>query len=317
MSRNLLKILAITVALFCISVTVFEMAADARGGGGRSMGSRGSRSYSPPGQSASPWGQQRQQTAPPPSNPAPYQQPSGGGFLRSFGGGLLGGLMGGMLFRSLGFGGFGGGGFGLLDVVILFGIGYFIYSIFIKRGKGDFASRVADTDTGYQETATPYQGYPSQTMSSYVADLDQGLSQIKQTDLLFDETRFKDTVMDIFFKVQSAWMNRDLTPIHGLLTDEMLRIFQSDIDQLLRDKKVNRLENIAVRNVAIVEAWQETEQDYITVLFYANLLDYTTSDTTGEVVSGSKTEPVKFEEYWTVTRAAGNYPWKLSAINQK
>jgi predicted lipid-binding transport protein (Tim44 family) len=80
---------------------------------------------------------------------------------------------------------------------------------------------------------------------------------------------------------------------------------------------VNRLENIAVRNVEIVEAWQETGQDFITALIYANLLDYTTDDATGQVVSGSKTDPVKFEEYWTFTRPVGNNPWRLSAINQK
>ena len=132
----------------------------------------------------------------------------------------------------------------------------------------------------------------------------------------FDEGLFKETAMDIFFKVQGAWMNRDLSTVHGLMTDEMKGIVQKDIDTLLREKKVNRLENIAVRKVEIVETWQETGQDFLTVLFTANLLDYTADDSTGEVVEGSKTDPVRFEEFWTFTRPVGNNPWKLSAINQ-
>ena len=60
----------------------------------------------------------------------------------------------------------------------------------------------------------------------------------------------------------------------------------------------------------------DTNPHYITVRFYANLLDYTVDETTGQVVSGSKTEPVKFEEYWTFTRPVGNNPWQLSAITQ-
>jgi predicted lipid-binding transport protein (Tim44 family) len=96
----------------------------------------------------------------------------------------------------------------------------------------------------------------------------------------------------------------------------MKGIFQEDIANLVREKKVNRLENIAVRKVEIVEAWQETGQDYLKALFSANLLDYTTDDQTGAVVAGSKTEPVKFEECWTFTRAVGNNPWRLSAISQ-
>jgi predicted lipid-binding transport protein (Tim44 family) len=143
-----------------------------------------------------------------------------------------------------------------------------------------------------------------------------GLATIRQMDPSFDESRFNDSVMDIFFKIQGAWMNRDLSPVSGILTDEMQRIFQTDLDQLLRDKQVNRLENIAVRNVAVTEAWQEAGQDYITTSIYANLLDYTTDELTGTVVSGSKSDPVKFEEFWTFIRSVGNNPWRLTSISQ-
>jgi len=71
-----------------------------------------------------------------------------------------------------------------------------------------------------------------------------------------------------------------------------------------------------VRSVDISEAWQESGQDFITVRIYANLLDYTVDEKTDQVLSGSKTEPVKFEEYWTFTRQVGNNPWQLSAIQQ-
>ena len=52
-------------------------------------------------------------------------------------GGVLGGILGGMLFRSLGFaGGYGGfgGGFGLMDLLLLGGIGYLIYWV-VNRGQ--------------------------------------------------------------------------------------------------------------------------------------------------------------------------------------
>jgi len=55
------------------------------------------------------------------------------------------------------------------------------------------------------------------------------------------------------------------------------------------DKKINKLENIAVRSVDIVEAWQESGKDYITseglcqFVWIIPLIE-----TTGQVVSGSK-----------------------------
>jgi predicted lipid-binding transport protein (Tim44 family) len=81
--------------------------------------------------------------------------------------------------------------------------------------------------------------------------------------------------------------------------------------------QANRLENIAIRSVDITEAWQEEGKDFVTVLFYANLLDYTVDKTSGALVLGSKTEPVKFREFWTFMRpVGGRAPWQLSAIQQ-
>jgi predicted lipid-binding transport protein (Tim44 family) len=311
MKKHVVKLFAVLAAVMFLSITVLEHQAQARAGGSRSMGSRGSRSYSRPASQPS---QSRQQAAPAPS---PFQQ-QGGGFMRSMAGGIMGGMLGGMLFRSLGMaggGGMGGGGIGMFEILLLAGIGYLIYRYVKKRKTASQATPYGQS--GYQNgTVIPISsGY--QTNEPALVEVDTGLDHIRQMDPSFDESRFNDTVMDIFFKIQGGWMNRDLSTVSGLLTDEMKRIFQEDLDRLLRDKQVNRLENIAVRNVEIAEVWQESGQDYISALIYANLLDYTTDDATGAVVSGSKTEPVKFEEYWTFTRPVGNNPWRLSAIQQK
>ena len=81
-------------------------------------------------------------------------------------------------------------------------------------------------------------------------------------------------------------------------------------------RRINRLENIAVRSVEPTEAWQEQGQDYVTVRYLANLLDYTVEEGTDHVVGGIRADPVKFEEFWTFTHPVGPNPWRLSAINQ-
>ena len=320
MKKQIVNLCAVLVGVLFLSITVLEINAHARAGGSRSMGSRGTRSYSrpaaPPSQAIPP----RQQATPAPG-PIPQQQPSGG-FMRNMAGGLLGGIaggmLGGMLFRSLGMAGGGmggGGGIGIFEIILLAGIGYLIYRfIKNKRAAASSTSYVQGGNQGGNVIPIPNEYSGNQLATE---DVNTGLGHIRQMDASFDEQRFNDQVMDIFFKIQGSWMNRDLTPVLGLLTDEMKRIFQEDLNRLILDKQVNRLENIAVRNVEAVEAWQESGQDYITALIYANLLDYTTDDSSGAVVSGSKTDPVKFEEYWTFTRPVGNNPWRLSAINQK
>lgn len=312
MGNNVRRTLSLLLMLVFVSVAAVEHNAYARAGGSRSFGSSGSRSYSAPQRSTS-------SPATPGQPTSPVQQPAGGGFMRGMAGGLLGGLLGGMLFSSLGFGGtggFGGSGFGLFEIVLIAGIGYFIYSLVKKKRREEaLAYQGASQQGGY--TAEQFTSYGT---GSHVETADtstnEGIAHIRQMDPSFNEDRFRDTVMDIFFKIQGAWTNRDLSPANVLLTEEMKNIFQQDIDQMLKDKKVNRLENIAVRKVEVVEAWQEAGQDFLKTVFTANLLDYTTDDATGSVIAGSKTEPVKFEECWTFTRPVGNNPWKLSAISQ-
>jgi predicted lipid-binding transport protein (Tim44 family) len=317
MKKQGVKVFAVLAAVMFLSITVLELNAHARAGGSRSSGSGGSRSYSRPASPSSPSSQSRQQAAPAPGQ---FQQP-GGGFMRSMAGGIAGGMLGSMLFSSFagagaGSGVGGGGGIGLFEIILLAGGGYLIYR-YIKKKRAD-SSAVPSGQGAFQGgTVIPINSVQQQSIEPPADEVNEGLAHIRQMDPAFDENRFNDLAMDIFFKIQGAWMARDLSQVSGLLTEEMKRIFQADLDQLLRVKQVNRLENIAVRKVDVAEVWQEDGQDYITASIYANLLDYTTDELSGAVVSGSRTEPVKFEEFWTFTRPAGSNPWQLSDIRQK
>lgn len=331
----------IMAALLILSAWAFSGEAWARAGGGRSMGSRGSRSAAPPKPYVAPSQPRPTQptqpspgvtSTPKPMTPTTTSQPSS--LWRSFGGGLLGGLAGGLLFRSLfggpsayGAPGAGGvGGIGLMDILLLAGIAYLIYWYIRKKRREAEAAAGA----GYYQSSsglgtvelpppTPYPPVydqpPAQTQETD-RDLEKGLANIKQFDPAFEEAAFQDQCMDAFFQVQGAFANREMTGVRTILTDEMYRLLQEDADRLKGEKKINRMENIAVRAVDITEAWQESGADFITVRIYANLLDYTVDEASGKIIDGSKTEPVKFEEYWTFTRPVGNNPWQLSAINQ-
>ncbi len=312
-------------SLFFFLIYILELDASARAGGGRSFGSRGSRSFSTPqSPAATPAGPSRQMGQSAPNQTAPMMSQQGGGFLRGMAGGIAGGIIGGMLFRSLGLsstetGGEGEDGIGIFEVVliglILYGIWRFVKK---KRREAELGARAGD----YREMSTtdPGQfgggGAAVDGSQAAEADIDAGLRHIRQLDHAFDEKKFKDQSLDRFFQIQGAWANRDMSPLRNLFTAGMYESLQADAHELKSKRLVNRLENIAVRAVDFNEIWQESGKDFITVRFYANLLDYTTDEGNGELVSGSKTEPVKFEEFWTFTRQAGNNPWQLTAIDQ-
>ena len=312
--RSLILLIFSFLCFYVLPMDVF-----ARVGGGRSSGSRGSRPSPPPRNYQTP--SQPSQKSVPPTQPSPqtFQQPQSS-LWRGVAGGIMGGILGGMLFRSLGFGGgmMGeeGGGIGLFEILLIGALLFGVYWYIKKR-------RQAAVSAGnYQSSYEAVEPYPTSYGQGYEPpreegrDLEKGLSYVRQMDSSFDEKKFQDLCMDHFFKIQGAWANNDVSAARNLLTEEMFKLVGDDIGKLKLEKKVNKLENIAIRSADIVEVWQESGRDYITVRFYANLLDYTIDETTGQVLSGSKTEPVKFEEYWTFTRQVGNNPWQLSAINQ-
>jgi len=137
MKRNVVRIFAVLAAVMFLSITVLELNAQARIGGSRSFGSRGSRSYSRPVSPSPLQSQPRQQYTPAPS---PFQQQGGGGFMRSMAGGMAGGMLGSMLFSGsagagsgMGGGTGGGGGIGLFQIILLAGGGYLLYRYLKKR----------------------------------------------------------------------------------------------------------------------------------------------------------------------------------------
>jgi predicted lipid-binding transport protein (Tim44 family) len=309
----LTALMAILLATF-----VWTLEAWARAGGGASSGSRGSRSFSAPMRPGSSPSSPGREATPPSSFQRSAPQRSGwmSGLMGGIGGFLLGGLLGSMLFGGMGHGLFGGIGF--MEILLIAGVLYFVFAYLRKRQQPAAASSYGYTAPRQAETGYWPSGSTSTTRpeSDASADLERGVGYIRQMDAGFDPRRFSDTASDIFFKVQGAWMGRDLMPVRDVLTPEMFESMQKDCERLRAERRIDHLENIAVRAVEVTEAWQENGRDYVTVHFLASMLDYTIDETTNQVIAGNRSEPVKFEEYWTFVRPVGPNPWRLSAIQQ-
>ena len=244
-------------------------------------------------------------------------------FGRGLAGGLLGGALGGLLFGSL----FGmhGSGIGILPMLLLFGLGYFFFKRF-------FANRASDPSSpGYRPPPSRDNVFPlnrnmdgpeaasggigQTTVDAPPADpVEAGLAAIKSHDPDFDPDYFLEVASDVFFKVQAGWMRRDISSFRHLLGDRLAAEYEQHFKEMREKGEINKLESIAIRNVKIVDAGTDGKEDFITVLFTANLLDYTVDDKTGELISGSMTEPVKFAEKWTWARPVGTNDWKLEGI---
>jgi len=244
--------------------------------------------------------------------------------MRTFGTAMLGGFLGSMLFSGLAHGGFGGlGGFGssgigLVEILLFAGLGYFLYRKFLRPAAATGHGSMQYQNTGYQiPSNTGYQaptGAPVQEAQSINDDIDY--RSLTMMDRSFDPNQFLKTAQDTFFKVQGAWNKQDTAALRSLCGSELMQTWEQELNDLRVRGHQNKMENIALRESDITEAWTENGQDFITVRLHANLLDYTVDQKSGNVVSGNNSDPIEFQEYWTFTRPVGPNPWKLTAVQQ-
>ncbi len=251
----------------------------------------------------------------------PARQQRSGSFGRGMAGGLLGGALGGMLFGSM-FGG-GGSGMGILPMLLLGGVAYFLFKKFSRSGQNSY--REGGRRSGPQNISNIFDGgFGNGGQSSSPPPppppdiganlLDDGLEQIRQSDSGFDSDYFLEIASDIFFQVQAGWIRRDLSSYRHLLGEQLAGEYERHFTEMREKGQINKLESIAIRNVKIVQAGADGKEDFVTVLFSANLLDYTVDDKSGDLIEGSMTNPVKFEEEWTWARPVGTQDWKLEGI---
>lgn len=306
------RIISITLSLFLMSAAVELVSiteAHARVGGGRSVGRPSGfnrRAAPPPAQqnrpAANPNNNNPQQ--PPQSPPAP---PSRGNFMRGLAGSIAGGFLGSMLFSSLGHAaGFGShGGIGFLEIMLFAAVAFFAFRWLRSRQQVP-AYNSARTGTDY---GSDFSRNTDDTRKYFQAES-------STPDAFTGAVISKDQASDIFFKIQGAWTRRDLSSVKNLVGQDMYTTLDRDVSDLKQLGHMNRLENISVRNVEVVDSRTESGCDYTDVRFSANLLDYTVDEKSNKVVKGDDTSPVMFEEVWSFAKTPAGSTWQLVGIEQ-
>ncbi|WP_325679302.1 Tim44 domain-containing protein [Rhodopila sp.] len=298
----------------------------ARAGGGGSMGSRGSMTYSaPPATRTAPYGgtpMQRSMTQPSQPNTGynqanpgyGYNQRPRSGFMSGLMGGLIGAGLGGLLLShgflggGLGFGGFIGF---LLQLFLIVVLARFVWRLLSGNRRAMMANgpmgngqamfgRMADGGPGY---GTPNAGMAGGGMAGTAAG-----ASIQVTPA--DYQQFEQAL----YGIQAAWSAHDLNALQAMATPEMVSYFAQQLaDQVSRGVR-NTVSDVRLQSGDLAQAWSERGVDYATVAMRFSMIDVT-RDAAGRVVDGSPTEHQTATELWTFLRSRDGQ-WILSAIQQ-
>jgi predicted lipid-binding transport protein (Tim44 family) len=324
-SRFVFAVAALATAFVMATATV----ADARFGGGRSFGSRGFRTYSPPAIT---------RTAPAPAAPitrsatprpsAPYAAPGYGatGFARPgfFGGGLFGGLAAGflgaglfgLLFGHGFFGGLGGGGFSIIGLLLQLALIWFVVRLAMRW----FAGRGAATypEAPYEPRPQPmgFGGFGLGAAGAGAAAPASPRTAGDDTDEIGITQADLDAFERILGEVQTAFGREDVAALRPLLTPELMGEVNEELAENASRGVVNRLSDIRLLQGDLAESWREGDTDYATAAMRYSLIDVMVDRRDGHVVSGDQSRPDEVTELWTFRRHAGGGDWLVSAIQQ-
>jgi predicted lipid-binding transport protein (Tim44 family) len=309
-ASGVMKAFAIVLSL-ALPLMFAVSAADARIGGGKSYGSRGSRTFSaPPVTNTAPnAARPLDRTMTQPGRPA-AGAPATGGFNRP-GMGMLGGLAAGFLGAGLLGMLFGGGLFsglgGLSSIIgLLLQIGLivlvvrFAMSWWRRRNAPAYAGAAPGPAPGPAAQANARTGFGFGSAAN-AAPLEITPSDYEAFERLLGE-------------IQTAWSSEDVNTLHTLATPEMVSYFTEDLRANDARGVVNKVSDVKLLQGDLAEAWRERTTDYATVALRYSLIDKTIERASGRVVEGSD-QPQEVTDVWTFARLGGG-KWELSAIQQ-
>lgn len=108
-------------------------------------------------------------------------------------------------------------------------------------------------------------------------------------------------IAHIFRVMQDAWSSRDWEKSRPYVSDNLFQTLLYWIETYRRERLRNVTENARIRAIELADVTQDRYFDAITVRLHATSLDYTISDD-GKLVSGSRSRPRDYSEYWTLIR---------------
>ena len=131
------------------------------------------------------------------------------------------------------------------------------------------------------------------------------MSEYKMIDPNFDEEKMQSQISNLYVQMQNCWTKKDISSLRPYFSDAMFAQMDRQLQSYRDGNRTNYVERIAVLSVQL-EGWRQTSsQDVIKALVRTRIVDYTLDDSTGEVISGSKTKE-KFMTYrYTLTRTSG------------
>ena len=157
--------------------------------------------------------------------------------------------------------------------------------------------------------------YSSGDVSRKAVKTEKLLAFLGQQDPSVLPEELRRTAESTFRKLQECWEKRDYDPMKPLMMSALFKQHLAQIQGMIRNHEINRLENLSVEHVDLVNVryTEKPDRREFTALISASVRDYYVDDRTGKTLRGDDS-PSKFQEFWTFHRVKDQ--WLLREIEQ-
>jgi predicted lipid-binding transport protein (Tim44 family) len=301
---------------------------DARVGGGRSMGSSGSRTYSapPPTRTAPAPARPVERSMTEPSRVTPGAaaptaaaggMPSRSPFMAGLMGGLIGAGIGGLLFGGGLFGGLHGfaGVLGLLlQIALIAGLVWLGLRLFRAMRGGQPVPAGGVPPRGLARSGEGPGTGPAGRLGAAGGTGIGAAAPHPGEPVRLDQADF-DRFERLLIEANEAWSRQDLAALQRIATPEMVQYFADDLAELASRGLRNETREVRLEQGDLADAWREGGRDYARVAMRFSMLDATFRAADGALVEGDAGRRTEATEVWTFMRARGGQ-WLISAIQQ-
>ena len=118
---------------------------------------------------------------------------------------------------------------------------------------------------------------------------DQIQTIIRKKDPNFSADDFVTFAKQVYIDIQTAWCNRDLTPVRPVMHQNLYNTTQRQVQDKINQQIVYHYENIAINTAYLTSFARDKDYEYLTVYLNARMIDYQTHEPTGNIIRGDKT----------------------------
>ena len=118
---------------------------------------------------------------------------------------------------------------------------------------------------------------------------DQIQAIIRKKDPNFTADDFVTFAKQVYIDIQTAWCNRDLTPVRPVMHQNLYNTTQRQVQDKINQQIVYHYENMAINTAYLTSFARDKDYEYLTVYLNARMIDYQTHEPTGNIIRGDKT----------------------------